>query len=154
MGIVMRAVASLLMLLVADAAVAQSDPAPLKMWLQLGASRFRQGEPVAAVAFSPDGKYLATVTHRHAAWPWDAQSGEILARLGAGALAQTVAFAADSKTVYLGNRDGVIVAYAVSAKHEVRETARWTEGYHAVMHLHCPADGALLSVTENRCVTR
>jgi WD40 repeat protein len=48
--------------------------------LRLGSNLFRQGEPVSAVCFSPDGKLLASASASNTLYLWDAATGKLLRR--------------------------------------------------------------------------
>ena len=47
---------------------------------RLGSSAFRQGEPVSAVCYSPDGATLASAGTSNTLYLWDAATGKLLAR--------------------------------------------------------------------------
>jgi WD40 repeat protein len=47
---------------------------------RLGSACFRQGEPVSAVCFSPDGKTLASAGISNTLYLWDAATGKLLRR--------------------------------------------------------------------------
>ena len=60
-----------LFLLILPIAASAAEPEPLK---RLGSDRFRQAERVEAIAYSPDGKQLATADE-HTIYLWDAADG-------------------------------------------------------------------------------
>ncbi len=67
------------------------------------------------MAFSPDGKLLATGGGGTQAKLWDAASGELIRSLDAGeAAGLTVAFSPDGKTLAVGNRNSVTRLYGVA----------------------------------------
>jgi len=63
--------------------------------------------PVNSVAFSPDGKRLATASYDQTAKVWDAESGqELLTLRGHGAFVLGVAFSPDGKRLATASGDG------------------------------------------------
>jgi WD40 repeat protein len=71
---------------------------------------------VYAMAFSPDGKRLATAGADKVVRVWDAESGEEMMALPAGDRVEAVAFSPDGKSLAAGGRDGTIGVWAVPAK--------------------------------------
>jgi WD40 repeat protein len=57
---------------------------------------------VYAVAFSPDGRWLATGSGDHKAWVWDAGSGQQLHTLIHDHWVRAVAFSPDSRLLATG----------------------------------------------------
>jgi hypothetical protein len=83
---------------------------------------------VLSVAYSPDGKRLASAGFRGTVKVWDAQTGqELLSLKGAGAYGNGVAFSPDGKRLAFGNRtwDDTKKAYAdVAVKVSDAQTGR------------------------------
>jgi len=78
-------------------AAAGDEPLPAGARLRLGSTRWRQGGCVFSVAWSPDGKTVATAGgfSDYSAHLWDAATGKELRRMGPGhhtAPVQTVRF--------------------------------------------------------------
>ena len=57
------------------------DPLPSGASVRLGTRRFRHGDLVPAVAFSPDGLLVATGSHDRSVRVWDVGTGEEKVRL-------------------------------------------------------------------------
>jgi WD40 repeat protein len=73
------------------------------------------GNPQPGMAFSPDGKLLATGGYGTQARLWDAASGKLLRSLDApGEGGLTVAFAPGGKTLAVGNRNDVTRLFEVA----------------------------------------
>ncbi|HEX3150706.1 MAG TPA: WD40 repeat domain-containing protein [Gemmataceae bacterium] len=89
---------TLLLLAVMASLSPAADPEPL---VRLGSDRFRQAERVESIAYSPDGKQLATVDEERV-HIWDAADGRLLRTIPGGPKHHHVAlcFAADGKVVY------------------------------------------------------
>jgi RNA polymerase sigma factor (sigma-70 family) len=97
------------------------DPLPPGAIARLGTARFRQGAPVACLAFAPDGKTLATGGNYlegsdRAVWLWDVPSGKEVRRfLGHEHSVTAVAFSPDGKTLASGSRDETIRLWDVAS---------------------------------------
>lgn len=85
---------------------------------------FSHGRVLAApqvdeLAFSPDGKVLATASHDKTVKLWEVATGKELTTLrGHTTWVRTVAFAPDSQTVASGDEDGVVKVWGASTAKE------------------------------------
>jgi WD40 repeat protein len=60
---------------------ALGDPLPAGAFMRLGSQRLRQGGQVTAIAWSPDGQWVASGGHDHAVLLWDAATGKEIRRI-------------------------------------------------------------------------
>src|ERR1700751_4166783 len=75
---------------------------------------------LASVAYSPDGKFIATGSYDRTAKVWDAASGkEIVTLTGHTAAVEAVAFSPDGKTLATGSYDATVKLWDWAAAKEV-----------------------------------
>jgi len=86
-------------------------------------ARMKHEDQVVAVAFSPDGKYVASGSRDGTARVWEAQTGREIARMTHEADVTALAFSPDGKYVASGSRDGTARVWEAQTG---REIARMT----------------------------
>src|SRR5205085_1193544 len=85
------------------------DPLPAGVLARLGTARYRPGSAVYSVAFSPDGKLLATGSSGDAVRVWDSAAGAVLpACRGHRGEVWSVACSPDGKTLASAGADGSV----------------------------------------------
>ncbi len=104
------------------------DPLPPRALARLGTVRFRPGEAIARIAFSPDGKLLATATQNMevnanfvSVTLWDRTTGKRLRPISIGKKPPFgLAFAPDGKTLATQDEKGEIHLWEVETGKEYR----------------------------------
>lgn len=88
-----------------DAADLHGDPLPEGAVARLGTLRFRAGGGITALAFSPDGKIIASCSNGNAIRLWEAASGKQIRALMEDGLGNVnaLAFSPDGKTLTTGS---------------------------------------------------
>src|SRR5439155_12653254 len=84
------------------------DPLPAHVLMRIGTVRFRHGGPITGIAWSPDGKMLATAGQDRTISLWDAETGKELVRGRCDAAVRCVAFSPDGTLLASGGGDGTV----------------------------------------------
>src|SRR5262249_297157 len=145
---------------VAPTADALDDPLPRGARARLGTTRLRHGDPLTGVAFSRDGKTLASVATDHPVRLWDPGTGKKSGPFGEQVAAANVyqgsrwltcvAVSADGKTVASGGREGVVIVWEAATGKELHRL-RPTEG---VVCLDFAPDGKSLATAGSGSMVR
>src|SRR5262249_53662971 len=97
------------------------DPLPAGSFARLGTVRLRHSAPVGALAFSADGKWLASASHDRTVRVWDAATGEERHCFrGHQAAVYSVAWSGDGKALVSCGRDGTLRVWSRETGKEVR----------------------------------
>ena len=115
-----------------------------EIWEVATGKRLRQLRfgPVHALAFSGDGKTLATGTGRKGdpVWLWDVRTGKEIDQLPVAGAVTSLLFSADGRTLFVGTDSTVLVLDAASGR-EKRRLGRHRFG----THLALSPDGRVLA---------
>jgi WD40 repeat protein len=124
------------------------DPLPDGAVGRLGTVRLRHAGSVDAMAFSPDGKLVASAGTWNAA-VWDVQTGREVARFRGNIQGTALAFSADGKTLLAGGREGVVRHWDVATGTLRRESKQDTEGFFQASETAFSPDAKLLALTDH-----
>jgi WD40 repeat protein len=121
------------------------DPLPLGALARFGTSRLCQGEAITALAFSPDGKLLASAGGRSGIRLWEVATGRSVAVLRGDVRAdfRALAFSPDGKVLAGAQWRGKVSLWQVATWQKVRELAHPQTDFRAVAFA---PDGKTLAV--------
>jgi WD40 repeat protein len=127
------------------------DPLPPGARVRLGTLRWRHAGTVVSLAFSPDGKVLASGSADNSVRLWEAATGKELRRLAANQSGlRSLAFAPTGTTLATGTFDGLIRLWEVATGQELRRFGAYQGRVFAVAF--APDGKTLASTTEDRVV--
>jgi WD40 repeat protein len=115
--------------LATTATLAQAPPvgAPREPLARLGSLRFRHGAEVTALAYSADGKLLASGGLDHLVHLWDAKSGQRLATLkGHVGTLTRIEFFPDQERLLTASLDGTVRLWSLEPVKEVKKLYEFT----------------------------
>ena len=105
---------------------------------------------VQSIAYSPDGKILASADRAGGIWLWEAETGRELKPLGGHTAAvNELCWRADSKLLASASQDGTVRVWDVTAGKQIRSLKADLDGALAVVFA---ADGRLLTTGRDRQV--
>jgi WD40 repeat protein len=120
------------------------DPLPEGARARLGTLRFRHNAPVRCIAFSPDGKTLATGSEDRTVRIWDTKTGKERCRLtGHAGWVDCVAFSPDGKTLVSGGDRDDVRLWDVATGRELRQFPADPKG--RILALAFSPDGTTLA---------
>jgi WD40 repeat protein len=119
-----------------------ADPLPEGALLRIGTSRFRHGDEIRELVFSPDGKILASRGCKRFRF-WEARSGKrIFQELERFTEWGRVAFSPDSRSVAIAEDDGTVSIHAIDKPRQAQRLSGQKEG---ILHVTYSPDGKRLA---------
>ena len=108
--------------------------------------------PVVSVAFSPDGKTLATGSYDHTVQLWDVATGRQIGELlnSQNGPTESMAFSPDGKTLATGGGDGTLRLWDVAAGHQIGHTL--ADDFGGIFAVTFSPDGKTLAIGGNDTV--
>jgi RNA polymerase sigma factor (sigma-70 family) len=128
----------------AEKADRHGDALPAGAIARLGTARFRHGQDVQRIAYSPDGRLLASACGDEAVYLWDAATGREIRRFANETAGFGVAFSPDGKKLASGLLGEIRLLDPATGKH----LAEWKFPRQLVRCLVFSPDGKTLAAIE------
>jgi WD40 repeat protein len=126
------------------------DPLPQGAVLRLGTARFQSRWRTGRIAFSPDGKWIASTGAHRSLRIWDLSTGKRVTEIKEGTMSQqgtAIAFSHDGRYLAMGGDDGLVQVFSVPAGEEIFSERQVGVGRHVSALAFAPS-GILASAGE------